>query len=290
MKVGISSPIVALAGHRPAWEAAAGTAELLRVAQAADRLGYEYMTCGDHVAVPPGLPRGERFYDPLATFSFLAGQTRRLRFMPYVLVLPFYHPLEIAKRYGTLDHLSDGRLILAFGVGNLKEEFDMLGVPFDDRGPRADDALRALRAALSGRKVSYDGPYYSFQDMVVDPHAAQTRVPMWIGGHSERALRRAVTLADGWAPAPQAFRGPTPELMRQMLDRHDLPEGFDVVFSPGKALDPTGEPGLVTEVIATAETAGATRINLTVRHESLTHYLEQLEAFAEIAGLDIQLD
>ncbi|NKR56670.1 TIGR03619 family F420-dependent LLM class oxidoreductase [Rhodococcus hoagii] len=288
MKVGISSPIVALAGNRPEWEAAAGTAELVRVAQAADRLGFEFMTCGDHVAVPPGLPRGERFFDPLATFSFLAGQTHRLRFLPYVLVLPFYHPLEIAKRYGTLDHLSGGRLILAFGVGNLKEEFDMLGVPFEDRGPRADDALRALRAALSGRVVSYEGPYHSFRDMVVDPHAAQARVPMWIGGHSERALRRAVTLADGWAPAPQAFRGPSPELMREMLDRHELPDDFDVVFSPNQRLDPVDAPGQVADVIATAEKAGATQINLTVRHDSLGHYLEQLAAFAEIAGLDIR--
>ncbi|MER6809837.1 TIGR03619 family F420-dependent LLM class oxidoreductase [Spirillospora sp. NPDC000708] len=286
MKAGISSPIVALAGRRPAWEAAAGTAELVGVAQAADRLGYAFMTCPDHVAVPPGLPRGERFYDPLATFSFLAGLTTRLRFLPYVLVLPFYHPLEIAKRYGTLDHLSGGRLVLGLGVGNLKEEFDLLGVPFEDRGPRADDALAALRAALSGRTVSYEGPYYAFRDMVIDPHAVQERVPLWIGGHSERALRRAVTLGDGWAPAPQSFRGPTPELMREMLDRHDLPAGFDVVFTPGERLDAVNDPGRAREVIATAEEAGATQINLTVRHESLAHYLEQLEAFAEAAGLD----
>jgi probable F420-dependent oxidoreductase len=288
MKVGISSPIVALAGNRPAWEAEAGTPELVRVAQAADRLGYEFMTCGDHVAVPPGLARGERFYDPLATFSFLAGQTRRLKFLPYVLVLPFYHPLEIAKRYGTLDHHSDGRLILAFGVGNLKEEFDMLGVPFEDRGPRADDALGALRAALSGRVVSYEGPYYAFHDMVVDPHAVQRRVPLWIGGHSERALKRAVTLGDGWSPAPQSFRGPTPELMREMHDRHEPPEGFHVVLTPGERLDPVNDPGKVGEIIAAAEEAGATHINLTVRHESHAHYLEQLEAFAETAALDVR--
>ncbi|MBO2465778.1 TIGR03619 family F420-dependent LLM class oxidoreductase [Actinomadura violacea] len=286
MKVGISSPIVALAGRRPAWEAAAGTAELVRVAEAADRLGYAFMTCPDHVAVPPGLPRGERFYDPLATFAFLAARTGRLRFLPYVLVLPFYHPLEIAKRYGTLDHLSGGRLTLALGVGNLREEFDLLGVPFDDRGPRADDALGALRAALSGRTVSYEGPYYAFENMVVDPHAVQERVPLWIGGHSERALRRAVTLGDGWAPAPQSFGGPAPELMRRMLGRYDLPGGFDVVLTPGERLDPAGDPGRSAEVIATAEEAGATQINLTVRHESLAHYLEQLEAFAEVAGLD----
>lgn len=111
---------------------------------------------------------------------------------------------------------------------------------------------------------------------------------MWIGGHSERALRRAVTLADGWAPAPQAFRGPSPELMREMLDRHELPDDFDVVFSPNHRLDPVDAPGQVADVLATAEKAGATQINLTVRHDSLEHYLEQLAAFAEIAGLDIR--
>ncbi|WP_127782816.1 LLM class F420-dependent oxidoreductase [Rhodococcus sp. X156] len=285
MRVGLGSPIVALSGNRPAWESEAGPAELVRVAQAADQLGYDFMTCGDHVAVPPGLPRGERFYDPLATFAFLAGQTSRIRFLPYVLVLPFYHPLELAKRYGTLDHLSGGRLVLGLGVGNLEEEFDLLGKPFADRGPRADDALRALRAALGKRVVSYDGPYYSFENLVIDPHAAQEKLPLWIGGHSKRALRRAVTLADGWSPAPQAFRGPSPELMRQMLDEVDPPAGFDVVFTPGGRIDAIGAPDSVGEMLETAEKAGGTLVNLTLRHESLEHYLEQLAAFAELAGL-----
>ncbi|MBC7304654.1 MAG: TIGR03619 family F420-dependent LLM class oxidoreductase [Nocardia sp.] len=288
MKVGISSPILALAGERPAWEAAAGTAEIVRVAKTADRLGFDFMTCGEHVAVPPGLTRGERFYDPLATFSFLAGQTSRLKFLPFVLVLPFYHPLEIAKRYGTLDALSGGRLLLGLGVGNLKDEFDILDVPFEDRGPRADDSLRALRAALGKRVVSYHGPYYSFENMVIDPHAVQPRVPLWIGGHSGRALRRAATLGDGWAPAPQTFGGPAPDLMRKMLDDMDLPDDFDVVFTAPQPLDPLERPDEVAETIATAQRAGGTRIKLVLEHESLAHYLEQLECFAELAELDVR--
>src|SRR3984957_19220506 len=162
MRFGINSPVVNLAGNRPAWEHAAGTTELVQIARTADRLGYDFLTCSDHVAVPPGLPRGERFYDPLATFAYLAALTERIRFLPYVLVLPFYHPLELAKRYGTLDHLSGGRVILGLGVGNLEEEFDMLEVDFEHRGPRSDDALKALRAALSQRTVSYEGAYYHF--------------------------------------------------------------------------------------------------------------------------------
>lgn len=287
MRTGISSPILADSGPRPPWEAEAGVAEIRAVAVEADRLGFEFLTCPDHVSVPPNLPRGERFYDPLSTFSYLAAITERIRFLPYVLVLPFYHPLEIAKRYGTLDHLSGGRLTLGLGVGNLREEFDQLGVPFDDRGARADDALRALRAALGRRVVSYDGPYWSFDELIVSPHAVQQPVPMWIGGHSMRALRRAVTLADGWNPAPVRFRGPDPATMREMLQRIERPEGFDVVMACDRALDPMGDPDGVHSMIEQARWAGATALLLTVRHTSLAHYLEQLGAYAELVGLPI---
>lgn len=94
-----------------------------------------------------------------------------------MLVLGYHHPLEIAKRYGTLDRISGGRLILGVGVGSLKEEFDLLGAPYDDRGRRADDALRALRAALSTPEPEYHGEFYSFAGMVVDPCAVKTASP-----------------------------------------------------------------------------------------------------------------
>lgn len=285
MRYGIGTPVVSLSGKRPAWEREASTPELVQVAQAADRLGYYYMTCSDHVAVPPGLPRGERFYDPLSTFAYLAALTERIRFLPYVLVLPFYHPLELAKRYGTLDHLSGGRVILGLGVGNLQEEFDMLEVPFDDRGARADDALRALRAALSQRIVSYTGPYYRFDNLVVEPHAVQERLPLWIGGHTGRALRRAATLADGWCPAPVQFKGPSADKLRSMLAKVERPEGFDLVVTAESAFDPMTAPEQVREVVGRYEALGGTVMNVALVHRSLAHYLEQLAAFAEVTGL-----
>lgn len=288
MRTGISSPILALSGGRPQWEHDATVADIVKVFGTADKLGYEFMTAPDHIAVPPGIERGERFYDALATFSYLASVTERIRFLPYVLVIGFSHPLEYAKRWGTLDHLSGGRVTLGFGVGNLREEFDMLGVPFDDRGARADDALKALRAGLGKREVTYRGEYFRFENMVVDPHAVQEHLPIWIGGHSKRALRRAVTLADGWCPAPVSFRGPDWAKLKAMLDEVDKPDGFDVLVGPIGALDPIGNPGEVQEVLGTAAEHGGTVFRLNVRHSSMAEYLDQLTAYAELVGLDIQ--
>lgn len=288
MRTGISSPILALSGGRPQWEHAADIKTLTHVFTTADRLGYEFMTAPDHIAVPPGLERGERFYDALSTFSFLASVTSRIRFLPYVLVIGFSHPLEYAKRWGTLDYLSGGRVTLGFGVGNLREEFDMLGVPFDDRGARADDALKALRASLGKRVASYRGEYYQFDDMVIDPHATQEHLPIWIGGHSKRALRRAVTLADGWCPAPVNFRGPDWDQLKSMLGEVDLPEGFDVLVGPIEPLDPMGNPEQVRDVLGTATENGGTVFRLTVKHNSMAEYLDQLAAYAELAGLAIE--
>src|SRR5205807_1878685 len=99
----------------------------------------------------------------------MAAITEQIRFATNVLVLGYHHPLAIAKRYGTLDAVSGGRLILGFGVGSLVEEFDLLDAPFTDRGARADDALRALRASLSVRQPSYSGTHYTYDGFVVEP-------------------------------------------------------------------------------------------------------------------------
>ena len=118
-----------------------------------------------------------------------------------MLVLGYHHPLAIAKRYGTLDEITGGRVILGVGVGSLREEFDLLGAPFDDRGDRADDAMRALRASLSRTRARVSrSRTTTSRGFVVDPHARQARVPLWVGGRTARSLRRAVELGDGWAP------------------------------------------------------------------------------------------
>jgi hypothetical protein len=190
-------------------------------------------------------------------------------------VLPYHHPLEIAKRYGTLDKVSKGRVILGVGVGTLKEEFDLIGAPFDDRGPRSDDALKALRASLSKRLPEYHGPFYNFEGLVVDPCAVQEHVPIWVGGRTLRSLRRAATLADGWCP----FAVP-PRHAAEWLQLVDAPPGFEVVLPPIERLDPVGETSKTQEILGRTAALGATIIMAGFASASLEQYLEQLEALA----------
>jgi probable F420-dependent oxidoreductase len=274
------------------WEETAGIAEIEQCVVAADRLGYHHATCSEHVAVPvdAAAVRGGRYWDPLATFGYLAARTQTIRLATHVLVLGYHHPLEIAKRYGTLDQVCGGRLILGVGVGSLQEEFELLGAEFADRGARADDALAALRASLSRPEPRYDGSHYRYGGMVVDPGAVQARVPIWIGGRTARSLRRAVEHADGWAPF-----GLRPAELGELLTRargteagaarEDAGPRFEVVLQPERPLDPSGDPGAATAAVGELVEAGATIVNLRVVHHSPDHYGEQLEAMqALVAG------
>jgi probable F420-dependent oxidoreductase len=275
-KLSVSTPVVITLPQSASWEKDASIEELVQIAEAADRLGYHHLTCSEHIALPAAAQEGNRYWDPLATLSYLAARTQRIRLATNVLVLAYHHPLEIAKRYGTLDKVSNGRLILGVGVGRLKEEFDLLGAPFDDRGPRGDDALRALRASLSVPEPAYHGEFYSFGGMVVDPCAVQEHVPIWVGGRTLRSLRRAAILADGWAPF-----NVTLQQAREWLGRFDLPTGFEVVMAPA-LLDPINEPERTRDVLADIAAHGVTNVRAVFTHTSLQHYLENLQALAEL--------
>lgn len=281
MRVGIASPVVTLVpGVHSDWERTAGIEELGEIAETADRLGFHHLTCSEHIGIPKemAMQRGTTYWDPLATLGYLAARTTQIRLTTQVLVLGYHHPLEIAKRYGTLDRISGGRLVLGLGVGSLREEFDLIGARFDGRGPRADDALAALRASLSCREPEFHGEHYDYAGFIVEPHAVQGRVPMWIGGRTVRSLRRATTYGDGWVP----FGLGTAEL-REMLAKVELPPGFDVVLPTRRALDPSGDPAGTEKALTRLREVGATLVGATLRSSSAAHYCKQLEALAGIA-------
>lgn len=292
MKLGIVTPVVTrLPRAHARWEESAGVAEVTRVAVEAERLGYHHVTCSEHIAIPTEVAkvRGGTYWDPLATLSYLAARTTTIRLATHVLVLGYHHPLEIAKRYGTLDRISDGRLILGVGVGSLEEEFELLGASFDDRGERADDAIRALRAAWAQQEPAYAGEFYAFEGFVVDPCAVNTRTPIWIGGRTARSLRRAVELADGWVPFGLS-RAELGEMITRVRDTEawakraapsDAPP-FEVVLQNEHPFDPAGEPERVRDATARLRDAGATMLNVRFVHHSLEHFVEQLAAMREL--------
>ncbi|CRZ16468.1 luciferase family protein [Mycolicibacterium neworleansense] len=276
--MGLSTPVVVqVPGVASPWEAEAGIDDLARIAAAADNFGFDYLTCSEHVAIPSAdaATRGAVYWDPLATLGFLAAHTRRIRLATSVLVLGYHHPLEIAKRYGTLDKVSAGRLVLGVGIGSLEEEFGLIGAPWRQRAARADDALRALRTSLSSATPRYRGPFYAYEGMTVLPHAQQERVPIWVGGRSAGSLRRAVELADGWMPFGLASGE-----VRTLLSGVDLPPEFDVLLST--AVDPEADPAGTRTAIAALQDAGATAITCAVRADNARHYCDQLARLRDI--------
>lgn len=289
LKFGIVTPVLTLLPRAHAtWEDNGTFADVTAIVQEAERLGYHHCTCSEHVAIPTEVAttRGARYWDPLATFGALSAHTSTIRFATHVLVLGYHHPLAIAKRYGTLDQITDGRVILGVGVGSLREEFELLGAEFDDRGQRADDAMRALRATLSVRVPEYRGAYYDFGGFVVDPQARQAHVPLWVGGRTARSLRRAVELGDGWAP----FGLRTAELDEMLTRARDTDtwiartEPLDVVLQNEHPLDPIEEPARVADQLAKFVDIGATAVNVRFVHHSPAHYREQLAALAALVA------
>jgi probable F420-dependent oxidoreductase len=284
VKIGLATPVVTNVGGAPlTWEKGATIEDIGRVAEAADHLGYHHLTCSEHIGMPASEAgrRGARYWDPLATLGYVSARTEQIRLATMTLVLGYHHPLAIVKRYGTLDHVSRGRVILGLGVGSLKEEFDLLGASFGDRGARADDALRALRAALSTNEPTYEGEFYSFGGLTVDPCALQPHMPIWIGGRTKRSLRRALTLADGWCPFAVSM-----DTAAEWLGERDLPPGFEVVLPADSPLDPVGNPESTVETLATMAAGGTTTLSARFIHHSLVHYLEQIHALAELHRLD----
>jgi probable F420-dependent oxidoreductase len=284
MRFGLTTPVVTMVPRsHAAWEVDAGPNELRTIAVTADRLGYAHLTCSEHIGIPVDVApvRGGRYYDPAATLGYLAALTERIRLLTHVVVLPYHHPLAVAKTYGTLDRLSGGRVILGLGVGSLEEEFDLLGADFAGRGARYEDALRAVRAALGTREPRYAGTHYRFDGFLIDPCAVQTRLPIWLGGRTARSLRRALELAEGWDPFHLSLQD-LDALLTRARDSAPWRGGFDVVLSAEGVLglDNAAEVERARELVGSYARVGATAMNLRFRHRSLTHYLELLERFA----------
>src|SRR5499426_592280 len=176
---------------------------LLGWTQLAETLGYHFVMISDHVAMTPDVVARypAPLYDPFVTLAWLARATRRLELGTTVVILPYRHPLHTARLAANIDRLSGGRFIFGVGVGWAKQEFEALGLPFERRGAMSSDYLAAIKTAWTSDPASYSGPFVSFRDVQTGPSPVRTpHPPVWVGGGSEAAMRRAVRLGDAWHP------------------------------------------------------------------------------------------
>lgn len=217
------------------WEYQLGATEMAMIARLVDDLGFASIEVPEHFAMPSdhiGLS-GDHWLDVPTTHGFLAGATSRIRLNSMVSILPLRHPILTAKAVATLDYLSGGRAMLSVGVGWLEEEFDILRVPFHQRGRLCDEYLEAILELWHSDRPSYQGEHVSFSDIGFSPKPIQRpHPPIWIGGDSDAAISRAARFGDGWAP----WQTPAEELpgrldrIRSHPDWRDRP--FDVFYFP----------------------------------------------------------
>jgi probable F420-dependent oxidoreductase len=207
-----------------------------RVAEAAEELGFDSVWTTEHIIVgPEGVNPYGRVYDSLVTLGWVAGWTERVGLGTSIIILPLHNPSRLAKEVATLQELSGGRMTLGVGMGWHKDEYDFMGVEFAGRGRRGDEAIRVLRALWSGER-DFEGRYSAFHDATAEPHPSP-QPEIWIGGSSDRAIRRARELGDVWHPS----RGSDPDHVRQVKEQYPelrviprtSPERVDAMLDAG---------------------------------------------------------
>ena len=188
---------------REDWEDDADSSAVAALARQADAAGFFYVAVSDHLVIPKPLDEHMQttWYDTVTTLGWLAGITHRVRLLSHVYVLPYRHPLHTAKSFMTLDELSGGRAILGVGVGHLQREFELLGLDYDARGTITDESIDVIRTALASEYPDVTTPHFGhIHDAGMAPRPRQARLPIWVGGSSKAALRRAAERGDGWLP------------------------------------------------------------------------------------------
>jgi len=176
--------------------------KMLSIAQTAEKAGLDSLWAGGHPFLSEKqtrMPSAMRILDPIVALAFIAGNTRTIRLATGIILLPQFNPLILAKELASLDVVSGGRLIFGIGVGWSEHEYEVLGVSYNDRGKRADEYLKAIKAIWSEDKPVFHGRFVSFDSLQSYPHPMQQpHPPIVVGGNSPGAFRRAIEQANGW--------------------------------------------------------------------------------------------
>jgi len=300
--------------YLPTRGALASRPAIMTLARAGEAIGFHSAMIADHVVFPvasrsryPYTVSGEHpshgdALEQLTMLGFVAGATERLRLVTSVMILPYRNPVLTAKMLATVDVLSGGRVTVGVGVGWLEEEFAALGAPdFAQRGAVSDEYLRILRTLWTRSPASFSGKFYSFEDIRCEPAPLQRPYPpIWVGGHSTPALRRAARYGDGWHPVGAIAAVPLPpeEMVAKLAKLRELTEAegrdfaqltisykaplYDVALpaADGGRRPFSGAPGQVAEDIRRFAGIGVHELIFDFRGESLADSLGAMERFA----------
>ena len=281
------------------WEDTATVSDLVTITKKAEATGHDFVGVCDHIAIPDNdyaANMTTTWYDTVATLSYLAAHTSTVNLLSVVWIAAYRHPLQTAKSFGTLDHLSGGRVIMGVGAGHVEAEFDALGIDYSKRGKILNESIDAIRGAFESKYVSFDGDFYSYDNVGMTPGPVSGSFPIWIGGSGRAAWKRTGRQGDGYIPmgAPvDAYPEIVDTIMTAAADAGRSDTEFAVGYMPGWAYltgdeAPEGLPPawmIGAEALAAdirgARDAGANTFHMKFRGRTLDEYLEQLDAFYE---------
>jgi probable F420-dependent oxidoreductase len=290
------------------WSKHLTPAQTVRVAQHADRLGYDYFRFSEHLVMSNEMTpaMGARWSHSVSSTAFIAGATTNIRMLT-LIVIPYHEPVNLAKSLSTIDHLSGGRLSIIAGTGYMDWEFEALGVPYEERVAITDEHLAAMIELWTSDAPTFDGKYTSFRDVVFDPKPAQSpHPPILIGGYTKAALRRVARIGDGWILQQVTTRNEIPEMIDYIQAQPEFqarPRHLELGTSlwEGKthprthelieAAKPVYEPDAILEQVQILAELGVTIVGADAAlrppppdlstDDALRHHLEQIEWFAE---------
>lgn len=285
---------------------------MARIAQRAEALGFDSITLSDHIVIPKAMPRnypyhpsGEfswqaarNYYEPLATLAFLAGKTERIQLGTSVLIISYRNPVATAKTLATIDMLSGGRLFLGVGTGWWEDEYKALGIGshFAERGARTDEYLRIYKTLWSEDEPAFEGKFHRFGNIEFSPKPSRREgPPIWVGGHTRRALRRTVEFGDVWHPIgmrPPANLDPAElgkmvEVLRGMAEKAGRDPGrIGIAFrAPMLITDSESRPlmGSVQQIVDDIHSyvaRGVTHFTGDIPRDTPEEFIEQMERFS----------
>lgn len=265
--------------HLPQYGRAATPEAITSVARRAEQLGFADVWVSDHVVHPAdqGYPSAY-LYDPLMTLAWAGAASGRIGLGTSVLVVPQYHPLDLANSLASLDRLSGGRLTVAVGVGWSEAEFEALDQDFRTRGARLDEAIDIMRLVWSEDPASFAGEHYSFADIRVQPQPSHP-IPIWIGGSSPRTFDRAVARGDGFHAISTSPEDLAPIVARIRAGRPD----DDFVVSYRTGWDPQGmEPSQIRDECAAYAEAGVQHVVAAPWRTDAEGWITSMELLVEI--------